>query len=49
MNHQDHKIIINGLENPEKVREELLNIQKSLFNLQVKIIFSKLKKITKGS
>jgi hypothetical protein len=37
----------NGLENPEKVREELLNIQKSLFNLQVKIIFSKLKKITK--
>lgn len=37
----------NGLENPEKVKEELLNIQKSLFNLQVKIIFSKLKKITK--
>jgi len=36
-----------GLENPNKVREELLNIQKSLFNLQVKIIFSKLKKITK--
>lgn len=37
----------NGLEKPEKVKEELLNIQKSLFNLQVKIIFSKLKKITK--
>lgn len=34
-----------GLEKKEEVKKELLKIQKSLFNLQVKIIFSKLRKI----
>ena len=34
-----------GLERKEEVKKELLKIQKSLFNLQVKIIFSKLRKI----
>lgn len=34
-----------GLDKKEQVRAELLKIQKSLFNLQVKIIFSKLRKI----
>ena len=37
-----------GLKNPEEVKKNLLNIQKSLFNLQVKIIFSKLRKIKKS-
>lgn len=34
-----------GLDKKEQVKSELLKIQKSLFNLQVKIIFSKLRKI----
>lgn len=34
-----------GLKDKDKVKAELLKIQKSLFNLQVKIIFSKLRSI----
>jgi hypothetical protein len=34
-----------GLANKEETKKQLLDMQKSLFNLQVKIIFSKLRKI----